>query len=98
MDEHDEFVEWSAVMYEAGANFAAMINDDPVVANVMSGCHRGTVSLTGKRTISASRKHMKRRMTRRLIRAYGKFRAEMRALSDSAVDRIENNFLRKVMR
>lgn len=92
MAAQDEFVEWSAVMYEAGANFAAMLNDDPVVASVISGRHRGTVSLTGKRTILASRRHVKRRMTRRLIRAYVRFRFEMRALSDRTVDRIESSF------
>lgn len=95
---YKEFVEWSAVMYEAGAKFAAMLNDDPVVASVTSGLHAGTVSLTGKPTVVATRKHVKRRITRRLLRCYGKFRDEMRALSDRAVDRIENDFLRKVMR
>lgn len=98
--DHSEkkFVEWSAVMYEVGANFAAMLNDDPVVASVTSGLHAGTVSLTGKPTVVATRKHVKRRITRRLLRCYGQFRNEMHALSDRAVDRIENDFWRKVMR
>lgn len=96
-ESQDELHEYTLMTFKATANFAAIIKDDPEVGFVISGTHRGSVSLRGDRTIpSAARKHVRRRMTRRLIRQYEIFREHVKAVSNRVAAKIESDFVKKV--
>lgn len=90
--------EYTLMTFKATANFAAIIKDDPEVGFVISGTHRGSVSLRGDRTIpGAARKHVRRRMTRRLIRQYEIFREHVKAVGNRVAAKIEDNFVKNVL-